>query len=131
MRINHQFAQVLRWAARILGTPLAILIFLDFLSDASGTHGPGPWNIFKLSWTEQILLDVVLLASFGLLVAWRRETVGGWIATTCGVVFLTACLLVPGMRTVWGLGIALAIPGFLYLLAAHESHRLPGRPLAH
>lgn len=127
MKLQHKLAVALRWAARILGTPLAILIFLDFLHDASGPRGLEPVNIFRLSWTEQILLDVVFVASVGLLLAWKHELAGGWIALGGGLIFLAACLTMPGMRLVWGLGVALAVPGLLYLLAGHEAPAHPPR----
>jgi len=126
-KFEHKVAMAMRWAARILGTPLAVLIFLDFLHDASGPRGLEPVNIFRLSWTEQMLLDLVLVASLGLILAWKHELAGGWMALVGGLVFLTACLLMPGMRMVWGLGVALVIPGLLYLLAGHEQRDLTHR----
>jgi hypothetical protein len=125
LTINHKTALFLRWAARILGTPLAVTILLDFLRDIPGPR-PGAWlNLFRVQLAEQILLDIVLVSSLGLLLAWRHETPGGWIASTGGIAFLLACLIVPGMSGVWGLGAALAVPGLLYLLAAYESHAPP------
>ena len=124
MRINHQFALLTRWAARLLGTPLAVMVFLDFAYDAYRPAGFDPINVFRLSRTEHALLDIVLVACIGLLIGWRREAIGGWIATAGGLIFLVACLAMPGMRMVWGLGVALTIPGLLYLVAAHEARSL-------
>jgi hypothetical protein len=129
MRLQHKAALAVRWAARLLGTPLALLIFLDFLADAPPHHRLDPMNIFRLSWTEQVLLDIVLVASLGLLIAWKHELAGGWLAAGGGLVFLITCLIVPGLRLVWGLGVALALPGLLYLLAAHEDFARKPRQL--
>jgi hypothetical protein len=121
MTLNHRSAVLARWAARLLGTPLAVMVFLDFASDATRPPGFHAIDLFRLAAVEHFLLDVVLLACLGLLLAWRYESAGGWMAAAGGLVFAIACLIVPGLRTVWGLGVALTIPGCLYLAAAHEA----------
>lgn len=125
MRINHRSAVVTRWAARLLGTPLAIMVFLDFASDATRPPGFHAIDLFRLAGVEHFLLDIVLLACLGLLLAWRYESAGGWMSAAGGLVFVVACLIVPGMRAVWALGIALTMPGLLYLVAAHETAWAP------
>ena len=68
-------------------------------------------NPFALTMPDFVVLFLRLTACLGLLLAWRWEALGGGIAVVC---ILIATILRPW---VFGMVLALAVPGGLYLLS--------------
>jgi hypothetical protein len=98
---------LIRWVARIWSVA-SILIFL-LLCVGEGIHYTG-----SMQWLGFLFYPVGV--SIGMILAWKREGLGGSITTVCLIVyyivhFATAGVLPRG----WG-WLVLAAPGFLFLL---------------
>jgi hypothetical protein len=116
----------LRWVARLTGA-LAALFFLSFFV---GEGLLGPQNFFK-SGFEGISVKIftgiamLLIGSLGLLLAWRWERAGAWVALWA-VAGFTA--VYPRGFPIWVLA-AMALPAVLFLLAYKLTRSRP--PTAH
>jgi hypothetical protein len=74
------YLQIIRWIARILGSAL-ILLFLIF---AIGEGGP---NLFR-SVPRELVMHLSLIAMLiGILIAWRKELIGGIIIVAGFAIF--------------------------------------------
>ena len=107
----------LRWSARLLALLNAGAFFVFLFGEAfdpRGTH-PSAW--------EAALLALLIVAALALLLAWRWERLAGITAATLGSIFFLYCALTPGMHKVWFLGVALAVPGFLFAMAGQLNRK--------
>jgi hypothetical protein len=108
-----------RWLARIWSI-LSIALVLVFVVGevAGGGHGPKP--------TAQEWLGIALWpigVGIGLVLAWRREALGGAIAVACLVAFYAWNLFLSGHLPRGPIFSVVAAPGALFLMTALLSHR--------
>jgi len=110
----------LRWIARLLAAFFVGLVALFFV-------GEGGINPFKLSVTETVLIIGFFTTCIGMIVAWRRELIGGAMATTGILLFCGTESVVAG-RFPKGLIIPLMVlPGLLFLVSGVlRKHRNAG-----
>jgi hypothetical protein len=119
---DSRLAKSLRWTARIWGLLAALTVLLVVLvSDKGSLSQPAPW-------IEWALLALYGVAALALLLAWRWEAVGGWLAVLCMLVEIFGFRLVKGTwyPTLAGLIVPLAIfalPGILFVLVSALSRR--------
>jgi len=119
----RQISTFLHWSARFLGLLTAGIFFVFLIGEGSI---PGSTHPFVLPTArEAVLLTLLIGAAFALLLAWRWEKLGGLTAAALGSVFFLYCLLNPGMHRVWFLGVALALPGLLFAMAARLNREHP------
>lgn len=112
--------QALRWTARLLGM-LAAGFYLAFFV-GEGLLGPEHHirNGFEgISFKIGGGIVMLLICSLGLLMAWRWERAGAWVALWALAVF--AGVFNPRGFPIWVL-IAMAVPAILFL-AAHKLTR--------
>jgi len=102
-------ARVLRWSARILSVISIGLVILFVFGEGL--------NLFRLTLRELVLfLFFPLGVCLGMIVAWRWEGLGGGITVgSLAAFYLVHRLFSPGFPRGFGL-IAMALPGFLFLL---------------
>lgn len=118
-------AQILRWTARLLGAAAAVF----FLSFFVGEGLLGPEHHIRdgfegISFKIGGGIVMLLISSLGLLMAWRWERAGAWLALWALVLF--AGVFFPRGFPIWVL-IGMAVPAILFLAA----HKLAGaRPPA-
>ncbi len=110
---------LIRWIAR-LWSVASILIFL-LLCVGEGIHYTG-----SMQWLGFLFYPVGV--SIGMILAWKREVLGGSITTGCLIAyyivhFATAGVLPKG----WG-WLVLAAPGFLFLLCGFRRDRTSKSP---
>lgn len=108
----------LRWATRLLGLVVAAIIALFLFGEGFGPRGIHTRKPFVLSAREAALLTVVIVAALALLLVWRWEKLAGLTAAVLGLAFLLYCAFTPAMYRAWILGVAVAIPGLLFAMAA-------------
>ena len=109
----RQWARIYRWTAR----GLSLLVFAVVLMFVVGETAaqPGAWPVGG-EWLGLLFFPVGLVG--GLLLGWRREKLGSWLAIASVVAFYLWNYLRSGSfpRGPWI--IFLAIPALFYLLAA-------------
>jgi len=99
--------QLIRWIARLWSVASILIILL--LCVGEGVHYTGP-----MQWLGFLFYPVGI--SIGMILAWRRECLGGGITVACLVVFYMIHLATAGvLPRGWG-WLVLAAPGFLFLL---------------
>jgi hypothetical protein len=109
-----RWIRIARWAARSIAVCVAAL-FAFFMIESGARLVPG------LSWTEpqgMPLLLVLLAAVAGLLVAWRREAVGGLMAVAGALAILALVYLGSGPAMLLGallFTLPLLVAGCLFL----------------
>lgn len=99
-----------RWSARILGTGIS-LVFLFFFSAALFGSNPADGFPQPMATRDILILSLTFISIFGLLLAWKKELVGGLIA------FLAYSLNMVLHHNVIPLYV-FALTGLLYVLAA-------------
>ena len=108
-----------RWLARIWSIlSIALVLVFVFGELAGGGHGPKP--------TAQEWLGIALWpigVGLGLIVAWRREWVGGAIAVVCLIAFYGWNLYLSGHLPRGPIFSLVAAPGILFLISALLTHR--------
>ena len=109
-----------RWSGRILGVFLAVLVAADILTDRFGYRGLLDFR--RTNWVEQLLPFLVVIGALGLTYAWHREQTGANIALVSGLLYLGLCAYTLMPYSIWTLGAAVALAGFLLRLA-HSAAR--------
>ena len=117
--MTHWLALILRWAARLTGAVLLLLV----LAIAVG-HG-GPPNPFRQPLPAAIELWLMLVMTLGLVAAWRWELAGA-LATLVALAAFNAVELSVNGKHAGGAFPLFAIPPVLYLL--HATLRRHHRP---
>jgi hypothetical protein len=107
--ISKLLAIVCRWAARIIGTLLAILIVVIGI-------GEGMPNPFTQPPAVQIGFLALAMIMIGILAGWRWELAGGVILLAGWCLFVGA--VINSSRGLNWFFWALAMPGFLYVISA-------------
>ncbi len=103
---------VLHWAARVLSLVSIGIILLFFIGE-----GFNPTRLTAGEWA--LMLCFPLSVMVGMLVAWRREALGGLIAVGGLLSFyLVHAVLAHGYLPRGWAYVAFASPGFLFLLSA-------------
>jgi len=106
---SELLAVVSRWAARIIGTLLVILIVVIGI-------GEGMPNPFTQPPAVQIGFLALAMIMIGILAGWRWELAGGVISLAGWCLFVGAVTHFPrGLNWFFW---ALAMPGFLYVISA-------------
>jgi hypothetical protein len=120
--INSRAIQPVRWIARIWSLLTALLVLMVALGrDSQGGGGPVPL-------IEWLLLSLYAVAALGLLLAWRWEALGGWLAIGCMLVEIFGFRLVKGMWYPNYVGFAVplvlfVLPGIFFVVSSAMSHR--------
>ncbi len=113
-QMTGRWVRSLRWVARSIGLSVAAL-FVFFMVDSGARLLPA------LPWTEpqgMPLFLVLLAAVAGLLLAWRYEAVGGFLALAGALVILALVFLGSGPSMLLGalfFTLPLLVAGCLYL----------------
>ena len=108
MNTTRLLTTVCRWAARIIGTLLAILIVVIGI-------GEGMPNPFTQPPAVQIGFLALAMIMIGILTGWRWELFGGTLSTVGWCLFVGSVVGVKSLSVFISL---LALPGILYLISA-------------
>ncbi|TAK13589.1 MAG: hypothetical protein EPO32_04665 [Anaerolineae bacterium] len=114
-----------RWAARIIS--LGPIIF------AAGELLPGEDTIASatgLFWYDYMNLAVLYISVAGLLLAWWRPLVGGWMAIAGGLLLTLVLFPVFERMLTWGFLMILVAPGALFVASAWKPHKTGQAPAA-
>jgi hypothetical protein len=115
---------LIRWIARLWSVASILIILL--LCVGEGIHYTGP-----MQWLGFLFYPVGV--SIGMILAWRRECLGGGITVACLVVFYMIHFATAGvLPRGWG-WLVLAAPGFLFLLCGFrtgQAGKSPAPPAA-
>ena len=107
MKERRQIATLCRWAARVIGTLLVVLLLpfaIEYVPDLPAE--PVGVQIFSLG------TGIVMI---GILVGWFRELAGGFISLAGFCLGLVPLFSAVGLNVFY---LALALPGVLYLASA-------------
>jgi len=118
----------LHWIARSFAVLIAGFVFLFFFGEGVRPTGTYTLNPSQLKLGEGLALALVLGSAAAMLCAWIWEKWAGTLDVVLAAAFLGCCLFMPGMHRVWFFGVALMLPGLLYLAAA--AIRTPGHALS-
>lgn len=100
----------MHWVARGIGTLAAVFWPLALLASAIGEMIGGE---FERSLEGAMLAALVIVAVVGVIIAWRREVIGGAIAVIAGVALCIFAYVTAGFNQ----GFAMAVSGGPFLLA--------------
>lgn len=106
---------LLRWAARALSVFSVGVLLLFFIGE-----GFDPSDVTLRQWAALLLFPVAVVA--GMVVAWRREELGGWVSVAGFAAFYIYSLLLNGGIPRGLAFLILAAPGFLFLLYGLVRH---------
>jgi len=81
--MNTKYVTIIRWTARIAGLMLIGLVVLMLFAD-------GPPNPFDLTDKELQLFSAMIIMTVGLVIAYKREILGGLLATGGYIFFAVA-----------------------------------------
>jgi len=109
MNTTRLLAAACRWAARIIGTLLVLIIVLFAI-------GEGMPNPLTQPISVQIGFLALALVMIGILGGWRWELAGGTLSLVGWSLFVVA-VMHPARGLNWFVG-ALALPGLLYVAGA-------------
>ncbi|MGD2252419.1 MAG: hypothetical protein PVF70_05820 [Anaerolineales bacterium] len=113
--------RVLRWIARILGMVagafwlliMVVTVVAELISNGFSPSGEG-----------EILAGLVILAFASVLIAWRRETIGGAVTLLTGVALGSFSYLTAGRNKIGIVlltGAPFAIAGVLFLICGRKA----------
>lgn len=100
---------LLHWTARVLSLAVLGFVLLFFIGD-------GGFNPVNMTARESVLMIFFLLTCIGLIVAWRREAVGGSMAILSMALFYVANWIFSGQLPRGWAFAAILLPAFLFLL---------------
>ncbi len=109
---------IFRIAARLLGTMLALLVFVIFIGE--GFNGGFP-SQYPFTFMESVLFVCLLTGTVGLVVAWRREVLGGWLAIGGMLAFILIDSIEGGAFSVGWVFLSILSTGVLFLIAAKQN----------
>lgn len=114
---------IMRWTGRVVGSLLVGLFVLIFVGESFGEGSLEP--LLHLTPVEVIEWLAVLLAIAGMVAAWWRERLGGWLAVAGGVIFNVVESISEGWpRPVW-FAILFTVVGLLFIAAGTLSGGQP------
>ena len=119
---RHLSVLIPRWIARVLG----VLLLLLAVAIAVGEAVAGSSTSQSLTTREVLMMIAFVVALSGLMVGWRRETIGGALVLSGLACFYLLNYVYTGRVITGWVFIALAIPGALFLVAAWQ-----GRSIKH
>ncbi len=114
---SARLTRLVRWTARIWSI-CSILLLLGFVVG----EGINP----KTSGEGIGLLFFPFGISVGMVLAWRKEGLGGSITVACLAIFYVIHLATVGSFPKGAAWLMFAAPGFLFLFSAFESRRAAG-----
>ena len=82
--MNQNIIQIVRWIARILAALMAALIAFMFVGNAAA-DGIGP--LINLTFRESLMMAAFVVVFVGLILAWKKEKLGGWLVVGGMVLF--------------------------------------------
>ena len=100
---------ILRWSARALSVISIGVLLLFFIGE-----GFDPSEVSPRQWAALLLFPVIVVA--GMVVAWRREGLGGGITVAALLTFYLYSFLMNGGLPRGAAFLILSAPGFLFLL---------------
>lgn len=110
------------WTARVMALLIAGAVFLFFFGEGVRSDNGYYFTASAMNFTEAALLMLVLGSAVAMLLAWFWEMWAGVADVVLAGAFLACCLLMERMHDAWSLGIALLLPGVLFVLAAALRH---------
>ena len=111
--------RMVRWVARLFGSALVLMVIVFMI-------GEGPPNPLKMSAIEVVTSVAFLAMIAGLIVAWRREGLGGILVVGGFLAFWVLNFVSSHHFWLRGAFPAFPIVGFLYLFCWRQSIRAKG-----
>jgi hypothetical protein len=124
--IHWTFAVVesgLRWTAKLLAAALVGLVLVIFV----GVTVDGGFNPLKLRGVEPIQMVFFWTACIGMVVAWRRQMIGGAVSLGGMILFFVVEFAVRGGMPRGLLLYLMLLPGILFLLSGFINKRVSGK----
>lgn len=121
-----RWRNVARWAARIVSLGPILFAIGEWLFPGEESIG----NAVGLFWYDYLSLTVLYLSVAGLLLAWWRPMLGGWIAIAGGLLLTLVLFPVFEQMFTWGFLAFLVAPGALFVASAWKTHKTGQAPAA-
>ena len=109
----------IRWTARGIGAFVAGYCLL--MGVVYGISEPGPET-----WEDWVMAGLIITSVLGVLIAWRRERIGGTILVICAVAHSTFAYIAAGHNKGFAMLISggpFLLIGALFLTSWHKSDR--------
>lgn len=117
MRTNTWYLS-LHWAARVCALLIAGFLSLFYFGESISPDGKLTLVPPHLALRDKFLLLLILCCVLAVLLAWFWERWAGMADVLFAGTFLLCCIVMENMHRVWWLGVALLLPGALYVTAA-------------
>jgi hypothetical protein len=121
--VNRALQQTVRWSARAIST-LAALFWLLILLDIIACDVLV--GFVCLNWEMAFLTGIVVASLLSVIIAWRREGIGGLVMILWGVIFTAIAYLTSRPQQVLSMlvsGVPFLISGLLFLTSWWLSRR--------
>ncbi len=117
--MNTKTRKILRWIARIWAALMAAMILFMFIGNTA-MDGIGP--IFYLTFRETLMMVAFLVVFVGLILAWKRECLGGWMIVGGMLAFYVLNFAFSGTFPRGATFFIIALPGILFLISYYASN---------
>ena len=109
---------ILRWTTRILGILIALLFIVFFLGETDFSQPP------RVTTAETfMILCIPIMLLIGILVAWKREVMGGMIIVMSILLFNIVAMISEGFSFELEFGVFLSV-GLLFIICGVADRRL-------
>ena len=115
--MNQNIIQIIRWIARILAALMVALIAFMFVGNAAA-DGIGP--LINLTFRESLMMAAFVVVFVGLILAWKKEKLGGWLVVAGMVLFYLFDFVYSGNFPRGPFFPMIALPGILFLLVGYS-----------
>jgi hypothetical protein len=114
--MNPKTINIIRWIARMWASLMAAIILFVFVGDAVG-DGNGP--AVALTIRDYLMIPSFLIVFLGLILAWKREKLGGWMIIAGMAAFYLFAFAYSGDFPQGPFFLIIATPGILFLICAY------------
>ena len=118
--IDNRKVKWIRWPARIIGTIIASFWVLSLVASAIAEYGT------PITLEGIILAVIVVVNTAGVIIAWRREKIGGIIIVAAAAVLCIFAYITAGHNKIFAMlfsGFPFLISGILFLVSWWESRK--------
>lgn len=114
--MNKKLLLAIRWIARALAALMAAFIAFMFVGNAAA-DGVGP--LFNMTIRESLMMAAFAAVFVGLILGWKQEKLGGWLAVVGLALFYIFDFAFSGSFPRGPFFPLIALPGILFLLAGY------------
>lgn len=119
--MNRNIILIIHWIARVLASLMAALIAFMFIGNTI-SDGIGP--LIQLTFRESLMMGALIAVFLGLILGWKREKLGGWLAVGGMVLFYLIDFAFSGTFPQGPFFPLIALSGLLFLISGYAQEKM-------